>query len=90
MARNELTSKQLASLASKVSLPLQKDAHPSEDGRTGVDDRKIDSAMDLGEHTDQAFEGEPLGASVSKIGHAPLVDTEELRGDNGREVVYEP
>jgi hypothetical protein len=46
--------------------------------------------MDLGEHTDQAFEGEPLGASVSKIGHAPLVDTEELRGDNGREVVYEP
>ena len=46
--------------------------------------------IDLGEHPDEAFDGEALRAAVAEIGHTPFVDTEQLCGDDGREVVYEP
>ncbi|HKN65405.1 MAG TPA: hypothetical protein VJW73_03970 [Gemmatimonadaceae bacterium] len=62
---------------------------PSEDGRTGVDNGEINSAVNLSEHADKPFEGEALRAAMAKIGHTPFVDTEQLSGNDSGEVVYE-
>lgn len=78
-----------ASLLSKVSFALAENPEPSKDGRTGIDDGEVDPAVDLSEHTNEAFDREALRAAVAEIGHAPFIDTEQCCGDDGREVVDE-
>jgi hypothetical protein len=78
-----------ACLRLKVSLPIAQNAEPAEDRRTGVDDGEVDAAIDLGQHADQPLEGEALRATVAEIGHPSFVDTEQICGDDGREMVDE-
>ena len=54
-----------------------------------ADDSEVDAAIDLGQHADEPFQGEPLHAAVAKVGHTAFVDTEQVCGDDGREVVDE-
>lgn len=76
-------------LRSKVSLPIAQNAEPAEDGLAGVDDGEVDAAIDLRQHPDESLDREALRAAVTKIGHAPFVDAEQVGGDDGREVIDE-
>ena len=78
-----------ARFRSKVSLSIAQNAEPSEDRRARVDDSEVDSAIDLGQHADKPLDGEALRAAVAKIGDTPFVDTEQVCGDDGRQIAYE-